>query len=467
MFSKFLEWIRKVWSNMFNASSVKTALRVDVAINSDMANALQTWSLMYTNKANWLNDYVKSLNLPAAIAAEVARAVTIEMDMTLSGSARADYLAKQMRTVLAKLRTHTEYAAAKGGMMFKPYIDGKNISVDFVQADQFYPITFDANGDMTACAFADQKINGNVYYTRLEYHTLANDGYKIMNRAFRSTSKEALGNEIPLTAIGEWSDLEPEVTILNIDRPLFAYFKMPFANNIDPTSPLGVSVYSRAVELIEQADHQWSDLLWEFESGKRALYADVDMFDRDADNKPILPHRRLYRTMKGIGKIDGEALCEEGTPKWREANIVAGLDAILKRIEFTCGLAQGTISDPSTVALTATEIKMSKQRTYATITDTQKSLQIALDSLLYAMSNWTDIGNLGPKGTYSVSYWWDDSIVADHDTAFTQDAEAVSMGIMSKIEFRMRNYGEDEQTAREKIALVTQEQQSVGFFDNE
>ena len=81
------------------------------------------------------------------------------------------------------------------------------------------------------------------------------------------------------------------------------------------------------------------------------------------------------------------------------------------------------------------------------------------------MDVWATLGRLAPQGKYSVVYWWDDSIVADHDTAFAQDMQALGQ-VMSKIEFRMRNYGEDEETARRMIAMVDAEKQPVSFFDN-
>jgi A118 family predicted phage portal protein len=312
--------------------------------------------------------------------------------------------------------------------------------------------------------FADSKVIGRDYYTRLEYHALGLGGYQITNRAFRSSTKDTLGSEVTLSSVAAWAELEPEAVISGIERPLFAYFKMPFANNIDPTSPLGVSVYARAVDMIEQADKQWSDFLWEFESGKRALYADSNAFGRDTDGKPMLPNKRLYRTLESAANIGANGdLFQEWTPTLREVNILNGLDAILKRIEFTCGLAQGTISDPNTVALTATEIKMSKQRTYATIVDTQKALEDALEGLLYAMDVWATLGNLAPRGEYSTSYWWDDSIVADYDTAFAQDMQVLDR-VMSRVEFRMRNYGEDEATAKKMIAMMDAERQPVDFF---
>jgi A118 family predicted phage portal protein len=467
MFQRILAWIKEVLGKMLSTSNVKQALHVDIAITSEMTNAINTWALMYQNKSPWLSSDIKSLNLAAAVAAEIARAVTIEMGVQVTGSPRADFLAQQMVPVLNNIRTYTEYCAAKGGLMFKPYIRENVIAVDYVQGDQFYPVAFDVNGNMTSCVFGDQKQIGNIYFTRLEYHALTAEGYLIKNAAWRSTARDTLGNQVPLDSVADWADLEPEATIMNIDKPLFAYFKMPFANNIDPTSPLGVSVYSRAVELIRQADEQWSNFLWEFESGQRALYTDPLAFGKDSNNKPILPNRRLYRTLDLVGKIDAPGLFEDWTPTLRETNILNGLDAILKRIEFTVGLAQGTISNPETVVLTATEIKMSKQRTYATITDTQKALQGALDQLLYAMDVWATIGNLAPRGKYQAVYTFDDSIVADHDTQFAQDSQALGMQVMSKVEFRMRNYGETEDVAKQMIAMIGAENTNDTFFPSE
>lgn len=465
MFQKILEWIKGVVSKMLGQATVKQALHVDVAITPQMVSALQLWAEMYENHAPWINPEggIYSLNLAAAIAGEIARAVTIEMRVDVTGSPRADYLAGQLARVIPKLRRMVELGAAKGGLVFKPYINGKLIDVDYVQADQFYPVGFDANGNMTSCVFADQRTVGGTFYTRLEYHALTSEGYVIRNAVYRSHTRDMLGTQAPLTVLDAWQDLQPEATITGIDRPLFAYFRYPLANNIDPASPLGVSCYGRAVDLIEQADRQWSNLMWEFESGQRALYVDVLAFGKDKDGKPVLPNRRLYRTMDTGGQDD--AMLHEWTPSLREANILNGLDAILRKIEFACGLAYGTLSDPNTVDKTATELKISNQRSYATIADTQKALQYALDDLLYAMDIWTTLGRLAPIGTYQAVYSFDDSVIVDKDTQFQQDMRLVSVGIMGKVEFRMRNFGEDEETAKARLAAATAEEpQEPDFF---
>jgi A118 family predicted phage portal protein len=152
---------------------------------------------------------------------------------------------------------------------------------------------------------------------------------------------------------------------------------------------------------------------------------------------------------------------EEWSPTLREQNIIAGLDAILQKIEFVCGLASGTLCTDThgDTVRTATEIKITKQRTYATITDTQKALEDALEQLLWAMDTWATIGKLAPAGKYEAVYDWDDSVVTDHDVQLSQDMQVTTAGLMAKYEFRMRNYGETETIARQMVAEIQREQQ--------
>ena len=70
------------------------------------------------------------------------------------------------------------------------------------------------------------------------------------------------------------------------------------------------------------------------------------------------------------------------------------------------------------------------------------------------MDAWTTLSKLAPAGAYSTTYSWDDSIVVDREAMFTQDLRLVTSQIMGRLEFRMRNMGEDEATAKKQLALV-------------
>lgn len=436
--------------DMFRTTDIKKAFGVEAATSDEMAEALACWCNMYSNNAPWLDEDVKSLGLPAAVASEMARLVTLELKSEITGSARASCLNDAYQKTLSDIRRQVEYGAAKGGLVFKPYVADNRLVVDYVQADSFFPTAFDASGRVTGAVFVDQLRKGSTYYTRMEYHDLSNGAYTIKNAAFQSMSAGQLGHQIPLDTVAEWADVEPELFIPHLDKPLFGYFKVPLANTIDQRSPLGVSVYARAVGLIEQADRQYSRLLWEFQSGERAVYADNTVFKPGKGGKPILPDKRLYRMMD-LG--DSAKLFEDYTPQLRDESMINGLNAILRKIEYSCGLAYGTLSDTQDVDKTAEEIRASKQRSYATVSDTQKALQTALEDLADAMNALADLYHLAPDGGYELSFEFDDSIVADRQAEFAEKQALVTLGIMQPYEFRAWYFGEDENEAKQKVLL--------------
>lgn len=427
MFQKFLSWIRQVMSRMLSTSSVKQATGMDVEISGEMVTAIELWERMYRNQPDWKNDTTISLGLPASIAGELARLTVLEMKSEVSGSTRAEYINEQYRQFTTGLQAKIEQGCALGGMAFKPYptADGL-IAVDCVPADRFLPTGFDASGNLSGGVFVDRYTHGNKFYTRFECHQMDSDTYVIRNAAYMSYNRDSIGTPVALEAVPQWAGLDSEIKISNILKPLFGYFRVPFANNIDRDSPLGVSVYARAVDTIRQADEQWSRMLWEFEGTELALDVSAQAFILDNKNKPIIPKRfkRLFRTID-LGDAE-KPLYQVFSPEIREEPLYKGFQHILQMIEFNCGLAYGTLSDPQTVEKTAEEIKTSKQRSYSTVASLQTALQAALSDVVYAMDVWATINNLAPAGKYEVSFSWDDSIVVDTDKEFAQRMQLAS-----------------------------------------
>lgn len=323
MFSIIFEKIKELVKKLVGTSkSIEQVLHIKPTISNEMINAIELWGDMYQDKAPWLKEgtlqnpeRVTSLGLPAFIASEKARMCTLEMKSEITAlmeavqeaeettglmveqkiptgdTSRADFLNEQYKnTIMQDIRTQLEYGIAKGGLVIKPYVvintndqgeQSSQIVMDYIQADGFYPIAFDASGRITEAAFVQKLVNKEYTFSRLEYHKLEGTTVTIVNKAFRSHNTGAgqvssnsgtdLGTEIPLSEVPDWATMEEEVKINNVDRLLFAYFKMPIANTIDTYSPLGVSCYSRAVNLIKDADEQYSRLLWEFEGSELAV----------------------------------------------------------------------------------------------------------------------------------------------------------------------------------------------------
>ena len=175
---------------MIQYESVRKAMGVDIAISQKMAHAIYKWNKMYTNEAPWLTEEVKSLNLPASICSEMARLVTMEAEIGITGSHRAELIGESLKKFLTNIQVYTEYACSVGGIVFKPYLSDGGIAVDVVRAGDFFPVAFDSAGDISAAIFPEYKRVGKKLYTRLEYQAYESGHYIIQNRAF--VSRKAL-----------------------------------------------------------------------------------------------------------------------------------------------------------------------------------------------------------------------------------------------------------------------------------
>lgn len=411
----------------------------DLRMSGEMREAIGLWTRMYESR--------EGLRLPAAISSEMARLITLELRSGISGSKRAEYLDREYQKLIENIKIPIELGCAYGGVVFKPYYTKGEIAIDFVRAEDFYPTAFDGFGRITGAVFVQKICDEGIFYTRLERHSLSKNTYRIENRAYQSKSPSVLGREIPIKTVDAWANLATDIEIGNVKAPLFGYFKPSLANSIDKMSPLGVSVFGNATNLIDDANAQYERLLWEFKSGERALIANSMAFRTDKNGKPQLPDRRLYRTLD----VDDVDFFREWSPEFRDENIIRGLDRIFRQIEFNCGLAYGTLSGVDHTEKTAEEIRASKQRSYATICDNQKALRRALSDLVYAMDVWCTLYNLAPIGKYEVSFEFDDSIAADRKTEFGEKCELVGMGVMQPWEMRAWYFGEKEDTAKKNL----------------
>ena len=418
---------------------------------------------------------------------------------------RADFMNDQLqKQFIPEIRRQLEYACAKGGMVIKPYPviyesgstdfaadrdnDDQNqrnsssnelpkaeFHFDFIHADRFYPMSFDNSGKMTEVCFIQLLTKNEEIYTRLEYHKLEGRQLTVRNYAFvKNNTKDLktslglnptdnLGDEIPLSEVPEWSNFESEVVIDNVDRLLFGYFRMPEANTIDMYSPLGVSCYSRVIDLIRDADEQYSRLLWEFEGGELAIDVDRDALKiQEYENglhqtEMPVKQERLFRKVD----LNSEETYNVFSPELRDVSLINGLNTILTRIEDAIGLSRGTLSEyEGTESRTATEMRILKQRSYQTNKDVQDALKKAIEDTIYAMDTYCSLYSITKDGEYEVSYEFDDSILVDTNEELEKRITMLNAGLTSKLEIRMWYFGETENQAKAALQRIEDEKKA-------
>lgn len=506
---------------MVGVKTVEQALNISPSLSGNMESAIKLWADIYKDNAPWLhepnwndNRRVASRGIAQQIASEKARMCLIEwgskittpteiiieaplsvlknaikdpddtnsnlpeIDVPtqfikekrlLSPPERAIFLNKQYEKVKKQIRRQLEYGIAKGGFVIKPYVVFKNsvateLEFSYVQADGFYPLSFDVSGKITEAVFIETKIEKNVVYRRLEWHKLVNNDLEIVNKAYKSEviggnfDNDNLGRPISLSEVPEWSMLQEKTVINGVDRPLFAYFRMPEANTVDTNSPLGVSGYARAVKLIKDADMIYSTLLWECEAGQMAIDVDRDALNtvNDEEGKTHTVMNQLQNRLYRPVDLGNEETYHPFAPQLRDTSYLNVLNNILMNIEDVTGLSRGTLSDANDVARTATELKILKQRSYQTNKDIQTALEDTLRDVIEVMDIYCSLYNLAPQGQYEVSFEWDDSILTDKAEELNKQMILFDRGIVSDVELRMEAKGETEAQAIENLNKIAE-----------
>lgn len=383
------------------------------------------------------------LNIAASISSEFARLVTNEFTPYFSGGERGDYLKKQLAPFFNSLRVSTEYACACGGVMFKPYPNGKGgIAVSSVLPGAFVPLAY-RGGRPTSARFFDFTEHNGQIFLREETHIERENGYAIENRVFPLNYYGKTDACLSPADIPAWQNISPYVEIDNLKTPLFAYFKIPMGSTTSPSSPLGESVFSRVIPLLREADRQFSRLLWEFEGGELAIDVAEDVFTAGRDGKPVLPagKERLFRPNSLDIAYGGNDVFKTFSPELRDKSLINGLNRILMLIEDGVGLARGTVSDLGQSSLTATEIRTTKQRTYSSVCDIQHALDFALCDLVNACSAICDLYNLSPAIPFTYSSFFGDSVLSDSVTERNVWLDELKSGAVSPEEYRSKWHG--------------------------
>lgn len=465
-------------------------------ITSETMEAAQcTWNNIIKGVPYWLSEDrdIRTINFAKFLCRYTARKACLDLKVGISGSDRANYINKCIKAMIDKsIRDKVEDACGMGGIILKPSgtynPDG---AIDYVMPGSFAVTEKNANGDILGVIFIDRITKGNDYYARLEYQHFTDtlfrneDGndttqrvYVIENKAYKSNNKDSLGRNIQLTDVPEWAGIEPIITVTNVDKPLYAYLKMPGNNTIDYESPEGVSIFAECIEELRNLDTAWSMKSNEVEDSKHMTFIDENRISRPDPNQRGRKKRfSLPRFVQGIkgGVNEGETI-HEHVATLLTTDRIADINSILSMISTKAGFSQGQfVLDRNSGQVTATQIESDDNETIETIQDVRTALMAAVKSLVYALDKYCDIFHEMPSGYVNAL----DDDVADEDifyfrdllSTFEQDRtrayQLMINGVYSKKKYLMEYEGFSEQEALEMLEEAKSEStdRDKGLFD--
>lgn len=444
-----IDYIKGVVKRLLKKDDFKNKINITPATTSNYLNALELWFQIFQGQAPWLNDKVESIKLANFSTSYLAKLINAELKLEVTGSKRADYIQAQLdRYLLPNFTEKLQLALIGGQVVMKPIVvNGTDVGIEFVKADQFYPLAFDITDRITSGVFTDYCTQGDTDYIRLEIHQLDGANYRVVNKAF-VYDDGAIGREANLESITPWAELAPETIIQNVAIPLFSCVKMPFVNSID-FSPMPVSIYAEAVQTLENIDKAYSDYCYELSSAKRKIYVDVTAFQKDSQGRLKVPDRDMYVALNTDGT---NKMFEDYTPNIREAEYANGINQLLRIFEAQTGVSGGTYSfDIKTGAVTATQVISEDRTTFYTVKSIQENARYALLDLIDIIDIYATLYQLAPAGEYDVVLDFGDSVFEDTQTEFNRRIQLTAASIMRPEELRAWYLGEDIETAMQNL----------------
>ena len=405
----FMSKVKGLMNTLFNRK-INEVFGVDVVDTSTMSTFVKKCIEVYKGHPEWESDNIKTINFAKSICSETARLATMGIDVSITGSARADWLAEQYAKAEYLMRNRVEYGLAQGTMILKPNGDG----IDFIPFDRFR-ITSSHDGviDGLVIVFSEYSHDTDKWYTRFEYHHFIENGNYVIENAVFSGDEELEIVNAEAIENSPWSDLEYYSEIENIDKPLFAVFKTPAANNIEINSSYGVPIFADALEELKDLDIAYSRNALEIDDSEKIVLLDSDRLlatgakvTLSEDNFSIqrermgLPH--YVKNVYGTGVND---FYQEINPSLNTDTRLKGINALLSQIGYKIGFSNGYfVFNEHSGIVTATQIEADQQRTIQLIKDIRDQLKKCIEDLIYALDKFADLYDLAPVGDYDIAF---------------------------------------------------------------
>ena len=437
---------------------------------------------------------IATMNAGKIVCAQLARYVwgeDCDITVTMSGGREeeADPLNEYIHHVLREnsfdiaFGEIIEKAFALGGAAIKEWVeipkdkDGNDIGpakirLSFHMADQFIPTSWN-NHQAKEGLFVSREAKDGYYYSTVEWHKWRGDTYVVTNDLYRIKMTDAtepqniLGWWYPLNAM--YPTLSPS-TEFSVRKTLFQYIRPFGANHVDDNSPLGVSVYSSAMDTLHSLDIAFDSLRREFLLGKKRIIVPSKCIRTVQDGQGNF--KRYFdassEVYEALATDDPDSLkIHDNTVELRVDEHVSAINALLAILCAQVGFDPGTLSfDMSSGLKTATEVISQNSKTYSAVQNQQNNFRQALEDMIDSIIDLSILYGIEWHGIpveklisdgYEVSIRFDDGIIQDRQTNINEGILLVTNSLMSKKRFLMEKLGYTETEAQAELKEIANE----------
>ena len=320
---------------------------------------------------------------------------------------------------------------------------------------------FNITGLIVFNQWQDEERNRPVFYTHITYHEFKTEKdendelkqiYRKYNELYKSKNANELGKEI------DFADKFPNVKQLveyDTDTPHFQVIKPPIANNVDISTPMGISIYANSIDKLKAIDNKYDAFDQEFIDGKRRILVDrtalktAPTVNEDGSISQQLFFDRNDRTYVAMNGMKDQPV-KDISFEYRYKECIESVNAELNWYSSALGFGEEFYKFDGNGQATATEIISQNDDAFRTKQVYETIIKDVIIDLVKSVCFLEGI----EISENEIEIIMDYSRFENQTTTQQRLEREVSQGITSKVEYRMKVYDETEEQARNKIAEI-------------
>lgn len=404
--------------------SLEDAFRAKDITSSEMRAAITEWFRLY---------YEREATKDSDPCQRIAYTVVNKLTKTCFGEYQATSKDAFAQSILKGLdvskRKAMQMLMVGGEAYLKPYPTANGWGVSVVRRDNVLVFGRDTDGAVTDCGTIEQTAEGSRYYTLLERRTIGADGLlTITNRLYSSDNRYSIGQTCPLDSVARYSLLPNEYTYAVPMGLGMVQMRTTIENTVDGSVD-GVSVYSAAVGLIHNIDHNEAQINGEFERGESRIIASSDLMERDSNgNRHFSDH-----IFVGVDDSPENVGVTIFSPELRDQSFLNRKREYLRNVESIIGIKRGLLSEVEAAERTATEVTSSEGDYNLTIIDLQEVWTRAVKdtvNLCCILGRLYHVPGAKEVNEDEITIDWGNGVLFDEEKTWADYLDLVSRGML-------------------------------------
>ena len=298
------------------------------------------------------------------------------------------------------------------------YLDDSVLKINFINATNIIILKAD-RGEIQDVLFYSE--NGNELYINI--HILGEDGYIILNKKF---------NKVNDSYVEEILDESVSEIPTHSFIPKFQIITTPEINNFDINSPYGISCFANALDTIIALDRAYDSFDNEIALGRKRVYVPAKniQFNIDANGNTIPAFDDSDVAFYVYPGSDNEKLVESSFDL-RVEQLTQAIQAQLNIYTAKVGLGHNYYKFKNgETYVNVVNVMSSNSDVYRKIKKQENILTRAITGMCYAIAEL-----IGLTEEFSVSVFYDDSIIEDTESIRKQAQTEYNTKLISKAQY--------------------------------